>query len=175
MTRSRAMMEAQAVIHDATLSHEKKEAALETLYRKFPFLTRVYYDFLFSFCPEKAWQSIGEEEMPSVMDIFWNMPRNAVDFVRVGRSEFLKELYSAKGWLASSAESGVFELNVLIHLKEAREIAELEFEFACGSCRSTYPVYFHRCPSCQEVATAAVEPVLEAKRGRDFEASANFY
>ncbi len=175
ISKEKGILEILQIINNATFTNEKKVSLLCEYYSHSPVFFRSIYEYLTVFDTKRFWEFLKEEEIEEVIDLIWNIPKEEVDFERVGKSRLLQEIYTAKGYINTVEDSKIFELNVLIHLKDDKKIANLEFEYPCSSCGNTFPIYFNRCPSCRSVMTAGLDPVLEeCKEGKNI-SSAGFY
>lgn len=174
VAKERELLELQKIINNAKLTNEKKIEEICSYYELNPHTFRVVYEFLGSFNLEKFWKYLKEEEIDFCIDILWSIPKEQVDFKRVENSSKLKEIYGAKGYLDGVESSSIFELNTLINLKN-RSIADLGFEYVCSECGNTFPLNFHRCPSCQSVLSTSIEIILTETREDETLSSANFY
>jgi lipopolysaccharide biosynthesis regulator YciM len=159
----REFIQANIVISDALLSAEKKFEALRKMQDRSPFLHRLVAEFMFSHDHIEAWSAIKSERLIDTIDIFWFLPRKRYIENEALKHPLLRELYTAKGWQNSAAESGIFEFDLLIRLKENKPIVDVEFEYRCEKCYSLFPMHFYRCPKCQKLGVAAVEMILAKK------------
>ena len=175
MHHERAFLQAGAIVSSAALSDEHKRQKLLALWQVAPFLSRQVLEFFFRTHVGEAWRQVSNDCARSAMDLFWQMPKDRFNETEALKHPFLKELYTAKGWVDCASDSEIFEFSVLIALGEKRQMADLEFEYLCGACMAEFPLYFHRCPSCSGVGTARVEPVLSSSIKDGHEASAAFY
>lgn len=171
----RGVLEILKIINDPAKTHEKKSAQLAEYYSHSPKYFRQIYEFLSVFDVKKFWDYLKEEEIAESMDILWNMRKEDLDMEKVSASARLKEIYTAKGYINEADSSDIFELNVLINLKEKKEIAGLSFEYSCDECGNSFPMHFNRCPSCRKILTRSLDINLEeAKQESEF-SSAGFF
>ena len=117
---------------------------------------------LFSLDTRKAWEVVREEDLPLIVDVLWYLPKEKIAL----HSPYLKELYSAKGYVNEAKSSAVFEFDLLLHYPKA----DLEFEYLCTSCKKRFPLYFGRCPNCRDVESMIVETQI-VKKERNIEES----
>ncbi len=136
-------------------SQERMERLIE-LYRLHPFLIRVVAQKLFEKNPDAAWRTIRKEDLFLISDILWTLPKERIST----HTPFLKELYSAKGYLKEADESGIWELDVILHYPKAG----LAFEYLCPSCKNIFPFAFSRCPRCQSVEPLVPQYLLTPRR-----------
>ncbi|NPA65514.1 MAG: hypothetical protein GXO11_01395 [Epsilonproteobacteria bacterium] len=126
------------------------------LYQKHQMLERIIFEYLFKNYHTLAWKHLPLEKTFKIADLLWQLPKEKVDFNIVANSTFLKELYSAKGYIQEVTSSSVFELDILIKL-EGKANATIGFEYICNECKVTYPFNFHRCSSCHAIDSAELE------------------
>jgi hypothetical protein len=119
-------------------------------------LDRMVFEYLFLHNPKLAWSVIDIQRVSILADILWKLPQEHVDFTVVAKSSFLQELYTAKGYIKDAQSSGVFELNILIHLQNKID-ATLSFEYICKECKVVFPFGFHRCSSCHAIDSLELE------------------
>jgi hypothetical protein len=98
------------------------------------------------------WENIDKFNLNQIKDLLWYLDFDDINFDIVSQNQFLRELYTAKGYIDDATSSDIFELNILINLnKVAPNTAGLAFTFICNSCRKTHPVYESRCPNCHTI------------------------
>jgi hypothetical protein len=91
----------------------------------------------------------------------WNLEKDAIDFDIISQNVYLRELFSAKGFVNMEQSSSVFEFDLLINLrKSGYKGAALTFEYICKNCKQIYPFAFHRCPNCHSIDSALSEPMI---------------
>ena len=156
-------LKAFLIIEDIKLSTEQKIKELKNLMKKSYEISHIAIEFLLQNKDEEAWQIIEKSDISNFIDILWNLPEEKINLKSADNNQKLKELFGAKGYIENVKESNIFELDLLIKLKEHKNIADLSFEYTCKSCRHIYPIYFHRCPNCLKVNTALIEPVIAKK------------
>ncbi|WP_200763132.1 tetratricopeptide repeat protein [Nitrosophilus alvini] len=157
----RGYLLARNIIEESSLSDTEKIRRLLALYADFPGHTRLIFEFIFKTRPNEGWKALKEEHYPIICDILWNLPYHSVDFGRVEKNRYLKELYSAKGYGNYADGSTVFEFDVLINLnKEEYGRAGLEFEYICRECKQIFPLPFNRCPNCMKTGSAEPEMLI---------------
>ena len=125
-------------------------------YQEHQILERMIFEYLFKHDPSIAWEIFPLQKASKIADLFWQLPKEKVDFEKVNNSEFLQELYSAKGYISSVNSSSIFELNILIHLK-GKANTTLGFEYICTTCKVAYPFSFHRCSNCHSIDSVELE------------------
>jgi tetratricopeptide (TPR) repeat protein len=150
------------IINDPILSFEKKSTQLYNNVLVNKKLERIVVEYLMKFNKQLFWQNIEKFSMIKIIDLLWYLDFDDIDWEAVNKNTTLQEIYSAKGYIDTSKQSDNFELNVLISVKNSttKSDIDLNFEFICGKCKKTHPIYESRCPHCHELLTFTVEPKL---------------
>ena len=170
----RAYLDVLLILNDAKLSTGEKEVKLLEIYKKTSELSYLIFEYLFRMNPELAWKNFDISKSELLIDILWNLDIKNVDFDIVEKNGFLKELYTAKGYLEGSIKSSVFELDVLINLKKGVN-ATLNFEFICDNCKQVFPFAFHRCSNCHSIDSSRAELSLMKDYQKDFSEENNSF
>lgn len=142
------------IVKAPKIALEEKASKLLSLYAQEPRLLRVVFMFLFRNVPAIAWEHLPYHRTLEVMDLLWNLPKEAVNLDTIAAYDFLKALYYAKGFYENFASCEVFELNLLNKLspQEVRNTS-LDFEYVCSTCKEITPLMNHRCPHCLGLLT----------------------
>jgi lipopolysaccharide biosynthesis regulator YciM len=150
------------VINDPIMSFDKKSLKLLDSLKNDKILERIVCSYLVKFNKELFWKNIELFDHIKIIDILWYLDFDDVDFEKVTQFDTLKEIYSAKGFINSAKRSDNFELNTLICVKNSTVSSniDLNFEFICGNCKKSHPIYESRCPHCEDVLRFIVEPKL---------------
>ena len=150
------------IIDDPLLSFEVKSIQLYNNFKINKNLERIVAEFLIKFNKKLFWEHIEEFNLIKIIDLLWYFDFDDIDFDKVNKNIILKEIYSAKGYIKSVHKSDIFELNILIAIKNSTTSveADLNFEFICNKCKKTHPIYESRCPHCHDTLTFKVEPKL---------------
>lgn len=143
----------------------KDEKELIEIYKNNQKFERMILEYLFVQNPKAAWSIAKEDDLKKIVDILWRVSKNDIDIEMVKKSRFLSELYSAKGYVDFVKESGVFEFDVILKLRE--KIVDLDFEYLCQDCKNIFPIPFSRCPNCLSTKTPKVELILTKRRGNE--------
>lgn len=153
------------VLHDPLMSFEKKSAVLIQIFEKHTLVQRLVIDFLIKFNKSLLWKNIDKFDILNCVDLLWYLHFNDIDFNVVQQHKILQDLYTAKGYIDTSNDSDIFELELLISTKKSPIKVEtnLNFEFICTKCKKTHPIYESRCPHCQNILTFHVEPRISRK------------
>ncbi len=152
-------------IREVGVSALKQGETLLKLYRENPRMLRPVFMHLFRTQPQLAWQHLPVEHYQEIIDILWNLPESSLDLDIITQNHSLQALFYAKGVCDTSAQSDIFEVNVLNTLKQNNEsIATLQFEYQCQECREITPLMNHRCPHCMSLLTLEVQTgIVERK------------
>jgi len=165
---------ALALINDTKLSQEEKVEQLLNLYKESNKLTYMVFEYLFRVDAQTAWKNLNLDNAELLAELFWRMDSKDLNLDIISNSDYLKELYSARGDIALVKRSSIFELDVLIGL-EGRANATLSFEYVCSHCKGTYPFAFTRCSSCHTIDTAMVEYGLSKDFMKEFSEENNSF
>jgi len=148
-------------IYSKSSSNEEKIVEIVRLYTHHNRFHRLVIGFLFRTNNKSAWEYINEDIAINLSDILWNLRESQLNFDIISSIPYLCELYAAKGYETGATQSDVFELNVLIGLKNSDNCsADLQFEYLCDECKHVFPFSFHRCPNCLHVDTLRCELIL---------------
>ena len=138
------------------IDEEIRKQEVVFLYREHRQLERMVFEYLFRIDPALAWEELDLEKAPLIADILWRLEQKDINLDIIAKSDFLQELYTARGYVEMARDSAYFELDVLIKLP--KEVpATLGFEYLCENCKVVFPFGFHRCSSCHEIGTATLE------------------
>ncbi len=141
-------------------SQEKVEKIIKW-YEENHQLGYMIFEYLFKQAPELAWKHLDQSLCERISDILWTLESHQLDLDIISSNAYLRELYSAKGFVKSADSSSIFELDVLIHLHaQGYDGADLQFEYLCNGCKQVFPFSFHRCPNCLGIDTVQSEMLL---------------
>jgi tetratricopeptide (TPR) repeat protein len=132
---------------------KKNSEKLKVLYKKYPILKRFYFEEYLRINPYKAFSEIKEEDIYSMIDIIWSLEIP-------NKNQTFCNILAAKHKTSCSTPAP-FEIEVLKQLPS--EIAILDFEYICNSCKNIFPIYEYRCPKCKTLFSMEVEMKLESK------------
>ncbi len=157
----RIYFQALKIIHDKKMPDEQKLQSLKSLGLDKRIVQRKIFEFV------KSHQLSFDEEMlqhfnfKNLIDLLWMSDYHIFDPKYVEKNRLLAEVFSAKGDVQLAKESDVFELNVLLKLRSIHEeSADLSFSYLCDNCKHVFPIYFYRCPKCQQIDTTDIETNL---------------
>jgi lipopolysaccharide assembly protein B len=160
--KEKIYLQAQMTINDPILSFEKKSQALLKQYLEYEILERFISNYLIKYNKELFWENSENFHPLKIIDLLWYLDFDDIDWDKVNSSKTLKEIFSAKGYIADITQSENFQLQTLISVKNSpiQSNLDLNFEFICSKCKKTHPVYEPRCPHCHETLSFKVEPKL---------------
>ena len=170
----RTYLKALATIHDPKRTDAQKVEELLDLYEEHHALHYLIFSFIFRVDPARAWQHLDLSESQLLSELLWNCDKEKLDFAIISKNEFLRQLYTARGYCDLSSGSNIFELDILIKLQRKAN-ATLSFEYVCSNCKSVAPFAFDRCSSCHAIDTAVVEWNLCRDYSRDFSEENNSF
>ncbi|SFV52199.1 FIG00638667: hypothetical protein [hydrothermal vent metagenome] len=138
------------------IDEDLRKIEITALYKEHKQLERMIFEYLFRIDPKTAWKYLDLQKAPLIADILWQLDQKDLSLDIISKSNFLEELYTAKGYIDRAKSSKIFELDLLIKLpKEAN--ATIGFEYLCQNCKVVFPFGFHRCSSCHKIDTATLE------------------
>ena len=160
--KERVYLKVLKIINDPILSFEKKSVQLLANLEENKKLARIVSSFLIKFNKELFWDNIEQFEVMNFIDLLWYLDFDDINWEIVNKDVLLEDIYTAKGYINKSQTSKIFELNILIALKNSTTKTELDlnFEFICEKCKKTHPIYESRCPHCEDTLSFIVEPKL---------------
>jgi DNA-directed RNA polymerase subunit RPC12/RpoP len=127
-----------------------------------PLIERLLLQFLLRYNKEFFWENTQLFNLTKIIDLLWYLDKGDVNLDVALQDKFLKNLYTAKGYIKDDSLGELFELNVLIATKNSTlEVnLDLNFYFICSKCKKTIPMYDSRCPHCHSILTLKVKPQL---------------
>ncbi len=164
-----------ALIHNPKITQDEKQSQIIALYQEHKELTYMIFEYLFRTDPALAWKNFDTSQAKVLIDILWNLSTKELNLDIISNNNFLKELYTAKGVIALSSASPIFELDMLIKLKDTPLNATLSFEYSCTQCKHLYPFAFHRCSNCHAIDTQSVEWSIVKNYHKNFHEETNSF
>jgi lipopolysaccharide biosynthesis regulator YciM len=156
----RSFLETFLIIEDPKTQETQKIEKLTEHLKNHPHTAHIILEYLFFKSSHDAWKLLREAPIKEMIDVLWNIPKQHMNFEAIDHIKTLQDIFTAKGWIDESEGSDIFELDVLIKLRDKKGIADISFEYACTHCKQIFPVYFHRCPGCLSINSCKVEPIL---------------
>lgn len=149
------------IIYDKTMKADKKIEELKKLGLENKIVQRKLFEFLKSNNLSFDNGLLEAFDFKNIMDLLWVTKVEKFEEGFVKEHKLLAEIFTAKGDLLEAEESEIFELNVLIKLHHQEDASgDLSFSYICTNCKNTFPLYFYRCPKCQQIDTTEVETNL---------------
>ena len=154
-------LEVILLLNDYAMDEHEKTQRLLSLYKEHRRFAYLIFEYLFKKDPKVAWKNLDQSQCQRVSDLLWNLDEDFIDFDIISENVYLRELYSAKGFVTLEQGSSVFEFDLLINLRKSDyKGATLSFEYICKQCKQIYPFAFHRCPSCHAIDSVLSEPII---------------
>lgn len=154
-------LECILLLNDFSLDENEKVQRLIDIYKTHRRLTYLIFEYLFRKNIKYAWQYLDQSQCQKVSDLLWNLDKDAIDLDIISQNVYLRELFSAKGFVNMEKGSSVFEFDLLINLRKSDyKGATLTFEYICKNCKQIYPFAFHRCPNCHAIDSVVCEPII---------------
>ena len=159
--KERHYLKCLSLLHDTTLGIDEKSDRLIAYYREHHTLGYLTFEYLFKHAPRKAWKHFDQSQAERISDILWRLEPHQCNLDIISNNGYLRELFSAKGFVDHAQNSDSFELDVLIKLhRGGHSGATLSFEYLCRHCKQVLPFAFHRCPNCNAIDSVWSEPIL---------------
>ena len=159
-------LEVILLLNDFSIDESEKIQKLLLLYQEHRMLSYLIFEYLFRKNPKLAWQNLDQSQCQRVSDLLWNLNDDAIDLDIISQSVYLRELFSAKGYVSLAQSSSIFEFDLLINLKKCDyKGATMRFEYICKQCKQIYPFAFHRCPGCHAIDSVQSEAVISKEYG----------
>ncbi len=153
------------IIHNKSVKAEKKIDGLKQLGLENKIVQRKLFEFLKSNNLPFENALLRQYDFKNIMDLLWMTKVEKFDEAFVKEQPLLSEIFTARGDLLEAKKSEIFELNVLIKLHHQEDMSgDLSFSYICSNCKNVFPLYFYRCPKCQQIDTTEIETNL-IKRG----------
>ena len=153
-----------SIIHDKKLPADKKVGLLKALGLENAIVQRKLFEFLKSNNLHFENSLLEKFDFGNIVDLLWVTKGDKFDESFVKNHPLLAEIFTAKGDFVEAKKSDIFELNVLIKLQQQEDqSADLSFSYICANCKNVFPLYFYRCPKCQQINTTEIETNLIKK------------
>ena len=149
------------VLHDKSFKEEKKIQKLLDIGLENKIVQRKLYEFLKSNNLPLQYELLKDFDFHNIIDLIWETRSDRLDDRLIESTSLLTEIFTAKGDLHIADSSNHFVLNILIKLTKANDdSADISFDYTCSNCKNTFPLYFYRCPQCQNIGTALISTKL---------------
>jgi tetratricopeptide (TPR) repeat protein len=160
-------LNALVILNNEEYNSSQKTQKLLEIYEKRHHLTYLIFEYMFRVNPALAWQNLDLSQVDLLVDILYNIDEKDINIGIIKQSAYLRELYTAKGYVNEAEKSSIFEFDVLINLNK-KVNATLSFEYVCDNCKGVFPFAFHRCSSCHAIDSSKVEISLAKDYHKDF-------
>jgi len=167
-------LNALIIMDNIEFSKDEKVKKLLSIYKENHQLSYLIFEYLFRVDPELAWKNFDSSKSELLVDILWGISEEELNLDIISQNGYLRELYSAKGYVMLAKSSSVFEFDILIKLQN-RASATLSFEYICNECKSTFPFSFSRCSQCHSIDTQSIEWNLSRDYFKDFSEENNSF
>lgn len=174
ITLESAYLNSMLILNSPEMSAEAKVYELLKIHNGSKQLTYLIFEYIFRVNPKVAWENLDASKAELLVDILWNCNKKDLNFDIIMQNGYLRELFTAKGYIKEAVKSSVFELDVLINL-DSKADATLGFEYICNSCKVVFPFAFHRCSSCHNIDTSRAELSLVKDYHKDFSEENNSF
>ena len=149
------------VLHDKSLKEERKVQKLLDIGVENKIVQRKLYEFLKSNNLPLQYELLKNFDFQNIIDLIWETRYDRLDDRLIESSSLLTEIFTAKGDLNIADSSNHFVLNILIKLAKANDnSADISFDYTCSNCKNTFPLYFYRCPQCQNIGSTLISTKL---------------
>jgi len=169
-----AYLKSLIILNDVDISTERKVKELLEIHKKSNQLTYLVFEYIFRVDPKVAWENFDNSKADLLVDILWHIDKKDLNFDIIKQNSYLRELYTAKGYIQEAQKSSVFEFDVLINVNKNVN-ATLSFEYICDNCKQVSPFGFNRCSSCHAIDTSRVELSLAKDYHKDFSEENNSF
>jgi len=169
-----AYLESLILLNDVDISTEMKVEKLLEIHKRNNQLTYLVFEYIFRVNPRVAWENFDSSKAELLVDILWHIDKKDLNFDIIKQNSYLRELYTAKGYMQEVQKSSVFEFDVLINLNKNVN-ATLSFEYICDNCKQVFPFGFNRCSSCHAIDASRVELSLAKDYHKDFSEENNSF
>ncbi len=152
---------ALSVKYDYKMSDKEKIDTLVGMLKHAPFIERKIFEFWQITKMEVDLELFETFNHKKLLDMLWMADLEWFDISK-SKVPLLQEISSARGLIKPQCEDHTyFELEVLSNLNSVGyKKASLNFEYICDECKNSFPIHSHRCPNCQAIASANIEPII---------------
>ena len=168
VTKQRDYLISLSVIYDYKLSEKEKLSKLVEMLDDSPFLQRKIFEFWQTTKIKVDLELFEKFDHKKLLDLLWMVDIEWFD-ISTCKASLVKQICTARGLSKIKHKNyNYFELEVLANLSSiGYKKASLNFEYICDECKNCFPVHFYRCPSCQTIASANIEPIITKDRYKE--------
>jgi len=163
-----------SLLSDASVDDASKAKELVAIYEQNHTLTYMIFEYLFRVDKALAWKHLDLSSCELLVDILWAQELKDLNLDIISKNSYLRELYSAKGYVNLAKSSDIFEFDILIKLA-GKSNATLSFEYVCDNCKGVYPFAFNRCKICHAIDTSRIEWSLSKDYIKDYSEENNSF
>ncbi|MCK9472220.1 tetratricopeptide repeat protein [Sulfurimonas sp.] len=174
VTLESAYLNTLFILNNVEMTSDVKVYKLLEIYKNSNALAYLIFEYLFRVNPKAAWENFDTSKAELLVDVLWRCDKKDLNLDTIMQNGYLKELYTAKGYIKEAVKSSVFELDVLINL-DSKVNATLGFEYICNNCKVIYPFAFSRCSSCHAIDSSRAELSLVKDYHKDFSEENNSF
>lgn len=146
-----------SVLNDKHTKEDKKIRKLQEIGLDNKIVQRKLFEFLKRHNLPLEDAMLKDFDFDNIIDLIWETRMEKFDPKMIETHPLLAEIYTAKGELKLAEGSDHFILNILIKLAQVNDqSADISFDYTCGNCKNTFPLYFYRCPQCQNIGSAII-------------------
>ena len=159
--KQRDYLIALSIKYDYKMSNEEKIEKLKKMLADAPFLERKIFELWQITRTKVDVDMFAKFDHKKLLDMLWMADREWFD-ISTCNAPLVKQISNAKGYTKHECEKyDYFELEVLSKLNTIDyHDASLSFEYICSECKNSFPIHSHRCPNCQAIASATIEPTI---------------
>ncbi len=161
-----AYLKTLSLLNDTSKNDTQKAQELLEMYRSTHQLSHLVFEYLFRVDHKLAWANFDSSKSEQLADILWHLETQHLDLDIITQNGYLRELYTARGDVNLATQSFVFEIDILINLKQ-KSNATLSFEYICDECKGVFPFAFSRCSNCHTIDSSRIELGLTKDYYRD--------
>jgi len=150
-----------AIKYNYKLSDNEKLVKMKKMLETAPFVQRKIFEFWQITRTEVDLELFETFNHKKLLDLLWMVDTEWFD-ISTCKAPLVQEICSAKGLCEPKKKNHTyFELEVISNLNSINyKKVSLNFEYICDECKNSFPIHFHRCPSCQAIATVNIEPTI---------------
>jgi lipopolysaccharide biosynthesis regulator YciM len=161
VTKQRDYLVALSIKYDYKLNDKEKINKLKDMLSSAPFLERKIFELWQITRAEVDLEMFEKFDHKKLLDMLWMADPEWFD-ISTCKAPLVHQICCAKGWSEYECNKfDYFELEVLAKLNSVDyKKASLSFEYICSECKNSFPIHSHRCPNCQAIASASIEPII---------------
>lgn len=164
----KSYLEAKLILQNKNLNEAKKIDKLFKISTENSFVVRLYLEYILKNRKQIEFHRIKNFDLNDSIDILWNLIDKDFETQNL-ESDIINQISNAKGFSNYEIKNPIIELEILqILTNTSYDKINLGFEYNCSECKNIFPLYFYRCPICQSIATAKIEPIIIKKTNYNY-------